>query len=173
MMRQCGDCTLCCRLLPVQELAKKANTRCDHQRASGCAIYDRRPFSCMLWNCRWLAGDDTADLRRPDRVHYVIDIMPDAILMNTPGDPRSLEVVQVWIDPKHPDAWRHDAEFRAYMVRRGAEHKAILIRNGSKEGLVVFPPSMAGGVWRESVSRALGEGEGASFAPTSALNATL
>ena len=71
MERKCGDCQLCCKLLPTKEIGKVANTRCEHQRTGkGCTIYARRPFSCSSWSCRWLLEDDTADLSRPDRAHY-------------------------------------------------------------------------------------------------------
>ena len=36
MNRTCGGCTLRCKLLPVRELKKLANTRCQHQRAEIC-----------------------------------------------------------------------------------------------------------------------------------------
>ena len=40
--RQCGDCTLCCRLLPVRSLNKGAGERCKHQsHARGCKVYAR------------------------------------------------------------------------------------------------------------------------------------
>ncbi len=80
--RKCGDCSLCCKLLPMPELAKPANKRCKHQRyGKGCAIYARRPDSCRTWSCRWLLGEGTDDLPRPDRSHYVIDPMPDFVRM--------------------------------------------------------------------------------------------
>lgn len=67
MPRQCGDCQLCCKLLPVQSLGKEAGQRCKHQRHSkGCAVYaqlERVSPECRLWNCRWLVENDTADLR--------------------------------------------------------------------------------------------------------------
>src|SRR5580765_5282061 len=100
--RACGDCQLCCKLLPMPELDKPANTRCQHQKfKTGCAIYTRRPRGCMYWSCRWLLGVDTADVPRPDRAHYVIDPTPDFIRMidNTTGELQAnIEVVQVWID---------------------------------------------------------------------------
>ena len=34
MNRTCGGCTLRCKLLPVRELKKLANTRCQHQLAN-------------------------------------------------------------------------------------------------------------------------------------------
>lgn len=109
-MRKCGDCQLCCKLLPMSpdanvagarnamldagvvhpqdfegmltEWYKPAGMRCEHQRhGKGCAIYSKRPFGCRVWNCRWLLNDDTADIPRPDHCHYVIDVMPDVIAL--------------------------------------------------------------------------------------------
>src|SRR5262245_38646563 len=95
--RRCGECSLCCRLLPirpadgaqinetlnkmmdagmikpgefkvtVEDFHKPAGQRCPHQKHhKGCTIYERRPFGCRFWNCRWLINADTADLARPD-----------------------------------------------------------------------------------------------------------
>lgn len=81
--RQCGECTLCCNLLPVRSLDKGANERCKHQRGlKGCAVYaslERVSPECRLWSCRWISNSDTAELRRPDRSHYVIDPSPNYI----------------------------------------------------------------------------------------------
>lgn len=68
MKRICGDCQLCCKLMPVEEFDKPANCRCEHQRTGkGCAIYADRPMSCALWNCRWLVDTECAGLPRPER----------------------------------------------------------------------------------------------------------
>jgi len=144
--RHCGDCQLCCRLLPVKEFAKPVNTRCQHQKfGKGCGIYARRPNSCRYWSCRWLVGDDTADQARPDRSHVVIDLVPDFITVN-PNDgsePTTVPVVQIWVDPKYPDAHRAPA-IRAYMARRGDDGVAALVRWDNKRGLIIFPPAMCG-----------------------------
>src|SRR5437879_280323 len=64
----------------IPDFDKPAGERCSHQRTGkGCAIYTKRPFGCRFWNCAWLANADTADLRRPDRSHYVVDIAPDYV----------------------------------------------------------------------------------------------
>jgi hypothetical protein len=180
--RKCGDCQLCCRLLPMSAGARKevaemiprmieagmaklsdfqgmlldfdkpAGKRCPHQRHhKGCTLYKRRPFGCRYWNCRWLVNDDTADMPRPDRSGYVIDLMPDFITV-TPddgGEPFNIEVVQVWVDPKHPDA-HHDPHLRAYLNRRGKEGKIALIRFNERDAITLWPPSMCvDGQWHE------------------------
>jgi hypothetical protein len=148
MKRQCGDCQLCCKLLPVPPLGKKANERCQHQKfGKGCAVYHKAgmPPECGIWNCRWLVNDDTADLSRPDRSHYVIDIVPDHITMqdNETGEQRHIQVVQVWVDPKYPLAYR-DPALRAYLLRRGEQGIAALVRYDNKRAVTLIPPNMIG-----------------------------
>lgn len=152
--RQCGGCTACCKIVPVDELAKPANTRCQHQRfRKGCAIYARRPMSCQAWSCAWLVGDDAADLRRPDRAHYVIDTMPDFITLQYKNEPdKKIPVIQVWLEPGYPDAHR-DPAFRAYVERRGEEGVMALIRSDSYQAFVLCPPNLASdGQWHEQYS---------------------
>jgi Putative zinc- or iron-chelating domain len=177
--RQCGECTLCCRLLPIQpdnesgytpdrvnqivvkmieagvatrrEFAagmlpgfrKPAGERCPHQRHNGCAVYARRPFGCHVWNCRWLGGVDVGDLSRPDRAGYVIDIMPDFVTLadNETGVRRNIEVVQIWVDHRRRDAWRHDKKLMAFLQRRGREGIAAIIRFDAREAVILFPPA--------------------------------
>jgi len=140
--RQCGECTLCCKLLPVRELEKAGGVRCKHQsHAKGCRVYgtDKMPPSCKLWNCAWLSGNPVGP--RPDRAHYVVDIMPDyvTIVDNETGKKRAQPVVQVWLDPRHPDAHRNPV-LRSYLAKRG---EAALIRTSPREGFVLVPPSMS------------------------------
>ena len=152
MSRQCGDCTLCCRLLPVPPLGKLANTRCQHQKIDrGCAIYEKRPGCCRTFACAWLVDPETGDLSRPDRSRYVIDISLDYISIRNDDSgeiERQVPVMQIWLDPAEPDAWRDDKALRAYLARRGEQGIAALMRNGAEAGFVVFPPALASdGEW--------------------------
>jgi hypothetical protein len=154
--RRCGNCTLCCKLLPTRW--KKANTRCEHQRHTGCAIYAQRPVECQLFSCRWLsAPDEMAGMRRPDRSHYVIDPMFDEVRLvpNDGGEPTILEVLQIWMDPAHPEAER-DPALRAYMLRMAEKYGvASLLRWASDDATAVFPPPLStDGEWHERRSRA-------------------
>jgi hypothetical protein len=140
--RRCGDCQLCCKLLPTPEIGSLAGDRCKHQKHGvGCAIYARRPLSCQLWSCGWLLGaeHDTLDLPRPDRCHYVVDTMPDFITLK-PHDgstPSHIGVIQVWIDPAHRDAHRAPS-FRRWLDRQKAP---AIIRFNARDAFVLFPPS--------------------------------
>jgi hypothetical protein len=136
----------------IPDFDKPAGERCPHQRhGKGCAVHGRHPFGCQIWNCRWLVGDDTADLSRPDRVGYVIDIMPDFVTIdaNDGNPPQNIEAVVIWVDTKRDMAWR-DPALLDYLIRRGAEGKISLIRFNSRDALAVFPPNMCSdGQWHE------------------------
>lgn len=153
--RRCGGCTLCCKLMPVQELEKPANAVCKFQRSGkGCTVHKQRaqPSSCAIWACGWLTNDDADELMRPDRSRYVIDPSPDFVeaVDNESGKVTRIEVVQIWCDPAHPNAHR-DPALRAWIDRRGARlGQAALIRFGSRRALPLFPPSIcADGQWHE------------------------
>jgi hypothetical protein len=135
----------------VRALAKEAGERCRHQKFKvGCTVYRGAgfPVECGAWSCRWLVDDDAADLARPDRSHVVVDMMMDYVEArdDETGEVRRVPVVQVWVDPKYPDAHR-DPGLRAYLNRRGAEGIATLIRYSSTVGFTLWPPSMSGGGW--------------------------
>jgi hypothetical protein len=151
--RQCGDCTLCCKLLPVRSLGKGSGERCRHQQHhKGCKVYANLLAvapECRLWNCRWLV-DDAGDTKRPDRAHFVVDVMPDFVRADD-GDGNIVEVpvVQVWVDPDYPDAHR-DPALREWLDRTG---QVALVRYSSGDGFCLFPPSrMASGEWLEKRS---------------------
>lgn len=145
MTRHCGACTLCCKLTPVPEIGKPGGQRCRHQRMQrGCSIYPTRPLSCRAWSCRWLTGDDTADQRRPDFSHCVIDPMPDYVVArdDATGAGREIPVVQIWVDPRHPDAWQA-REIMDFIERRGREGFGAIIRTNETDATVVFPPAVS------------------------------
>jgi hypothetical protein len=139
-------------------IEKPAGARCPYQRHHvGCTIYARRPYCCQVWNCRWLVNDDTHDLPRPDRCHYVIDVMPDVIRL-VPNDGRPAQdvfCVQVWVDPDYRDAHR-DPALRRYLARRAEKDNMLaIIRWSEEDGMVLFAPSLSeNGQWNERVSQA-------------------
>ena len=126
----------------LPDFDKPAGERCQHQRHDGCQVYALRPMGCRYWNCRWLV-DEAGDTSRPDRAGYVIDVMPDLItVVGEDGERTNVEVIQIWVDPKRPDAWRDNALFD-YLERRGSEGKAALIRFNSSDAVTLLPPSMS------------------------------
>lgn len=143
--RACGDCQLCCKLLPVRAVDKPGFTRCQHQHVGkGCAVYRTAlPIECQLWSCRWLTGADTGDLRRPDRSHYVVDIMPDMIRRTVDGVSDEIMVCQVWLDPGFPLAHRDPAlrAFVALIAER--DNLPTIVRSAGGKAILLVAPSMA------------------------------
>lgn len=90
-MRECGDCTLCCTLLAVKELGKKAQTACEHEKCSKCSIYESRPQSCRDFECLWLKGVVPESVK-PNKCHVVLSATLDGSGM------------VAYVDPKHPGA---------------------------------------------------------------------
>lgn len=145
--RHCGECTLCCKLLPVKELEKGADTRCQHQGRKGCAIYHQLGFpgSCGLWNCAWLGGEDVP---RPDRCGWVVDIVPDMVYAqnNETGEQQQILVSVVWVEPGRDPTF--DPKLRRYAERCAEKNMAVMLRFGSHRAVIVFPPALASdGKW--------------------------
>lgn len=104
-------------------------------------------MSCAIWNCRWLVDRDCGQLPRPDRAHYVLDIIPDFVTLQ-PHDgspPQHLAVIQVWCDPAFPDAHKA-ASFRAWL---DGQRMCALIRYNSRDAFLLAPPSVTGDGWQE------------------------
>ena len=125
---------------------KPAGEKCPHQRfKKGCRIYERRPFGCRMWNCRWLVNDDCNELPRPDRAHYVLDISPDFVR----NGEQIVPVIQVWLDAGFPDAHR-DPKLRIYLERRAREGYAALVRIDAVKAILLVAPALSpDGNWLE------------------------
>jgi len=96
--RECGECSLCCRLFPVPELNKPANIWCEHcQPGKGCTIYDRRPPICRGFACGWLLGH-MSDKWFPKRAGMVIKAFH-----KVHGGQTQMTIV---VDPRAPNKWR-------------------------------------------------------------------
>lgn len=95
--RSCGDCTLCCKVLRVVDLAKPAGTWCQHCDAGkGCRIYEDRPESCRAFSCLYLQESSLGEEWRPKDSKLV--------LQRAEGEGRMM----VHVDPQRPDAWKQE-----------------------------------------------------------------
>ena len=75
-MRKCGTCTLCCKIVGVEELNKPQNTECHFCKNDQCSIYDTRPKSCRDFNCLLLLGLLPDELQ-PQKVNAVFAMTGD------------------------------------------------------------------------------------------------
>lgn len=80
--RECGKCTVCCKVLAIDDpaLAKPPGTLCANARAgSGCKIYDTRPDPCRGFFCGWRYLRELDDKWRPDRSGIMIRLQTSAV----------------------------------------------------------------------------------------------
>ncbi|HEX2764369.1 MAG TPA: hypothetical protein VHM92_11095 [Allosphingosinicella sp.] len=108
--RSCGSCTLCCKTVAVEELAKPSGSWCAHCRPSqGCSIYESRPAGCRDFHCEWLRSERLGPEWRPDRAKFALMVTPTGHLA-------------ACVDPGFPTAWRQPAYYPA--LRRWACERA-------------------------------------------------
>ena len=114
-MNSCDGCSACCKIMKVAELAKQANTWCQHcQIGVGCSIYETRPESCRVYECLWLR---TQSLEKP----MAPELRPDKsrVVMGTTNHG---EDVVLYVSADRPDAWKNSrisnvvGEFKARRI---------------------------------------------------------
>lgn len=96
--RSCGSCSLCCKLLRIDEFNKPEGIWCDHcaPGKGGCLIYAERPSECRGFYCAWLTASDVGPEWAPKTSHMVL---------YSEGDGNR---VALHVDPSHPNAWRRE-----------------------------------------------------------------
>jgi hypothetical protein len=93
--RACGSCSLCCKVVGVEELAKPIGEWCAHcNRQNGCTIYQQRPASCRKFMCQWLLEEGLGPEWKPDRAKF-------ALLKSAGG-----RHLTAFVDPGNASAWR-------------------------------------------------------------------
>ena len=127
--RECGTCTMCCKLIEVTELEKPQNVWCKQCKpGKGCGAYDTRPSDCRTFYCGWMADLSFDDSWRPDRAKF--------IMTYEPGTDRMFIVC----DAGFPGAWRREpfyARLKSFLTAPGMERQQIVITTGRKLTLLV------------------------------------
>jgi hypothetical protein len=110
--RHCGTCTLCCKVLTVDELRKPNGQWCPHcVQGRGCSIYSDRPNECRRFQCGYLMWPALGAHWLPARSKLVVAFKPDG------------KEIVVHVDPGVPNAWR--AEPYHAEIRKLAGHAAM------------------------------------------------
>jgi len=71
----CGDCTVCCKALRIEEFDKQAGVMCQHCTGAGCGIYETRYETCKGFLCGWRILPQLGDSWRPDRSGVLMIVM--------------------------------------------------------------------------------------------------
>ena len=81
--KQCGDCSLCCKVLRIPELEKPKDHWCPNFAAgTGCNIYPDRPPSCRSFRCRWLTDETMGPEWKPSVSKLVLDNKPHLLAVH-------------------------------------------------------------------------------------------
>lgn len=98
--KACGACSLCCKVLEIEELKKPAGPWCPFcLDGLGCSTYETRPDVCRDFECLWKSDRGLTAPYRPDRL--------GALFMEDVDSEEYLAVC----DPAAPLAWRKPLVF--------------------------------------------------------------
>ncbi len=131
--RECGSCSLCCKLLPVSALYKPQNQWCKHcVPGKGCASYRLRPKACRDFACLWLTEDFLDESWKPQNSKFVL---------MWEFEEKCLSIV---LDPKLPNAWKAEPYYtalKALCERHLSEDRLVMVLNGDKR-YVLLPDGL-------------------------------
>jgi len=92
--RECGSCTLCCKVYNIPELGKDMGKWCKHCKpGKGCLIHDQLPGQCAAFNCLWRTEEGLPAHWKPDQAKMVLTVHPNTLY------------IYVQVDPGAPSAW--------------------------------------------------------------------
>ena len=90
--RACGTCSLCCKVLRIEETESPAGQWCKHcDPGHGCKIHPTRPATCRDFFCLWLTHKEVGEHWVPSRSKIVLRTELDGVRivahvdMSTPG----------------------------------------------------------------------------------------
>lgn len=128
--RECGECTMCCKLFAIPSLGKGEGVWCSHCTiGTGCQIYEQRPQECRDFFCHYRLDTDVPERWKPDRSHMVLVSDADGVR------------IIVHVDPKRPQAWRADPYYRdlkAWALNRLQADKQVHVRIGTRT-IIILP----------------------------------
>lgn len=127
--RSCGNCTLCCKVLGIVELAKPLGEWCPNcEVGRGCKIYGERPVECRDFHCGYLAWPMI-------REHWY-PATSKMVLMTDDGNRLTIHV-----DPARPGAWRTKPYYDEIkqMARRAAQQMQQVMVCIGKRSVVILP----------------------------------
>src|SRR3569623_1139928 len=123
--RESGECTMCCKVMGIEDLEKPTNSWCKHCTSGrGCGIYEARPAEGRAFVCAWLQSDVFGEEWKPSRTKFEVWAEPGNVNM------------KVSVDPARPDAWRKEpfySYFKAWVRERIARGGKVVIVIGSAD----------------------------------------
>ena len=120
--KACGECSFCCKVLEIAELAKPAGKLCEHclnAGSGGCGIYAGRPQVCRDYECLWKGDRDMSPRLRPDRTGTILMEYSDS------------DEYRAVCDPEKPFAWLTPLVFK-HLVAMAKNGRIVVAKAGLK-----------------------------------------
>lgn len=129
--RECGDCSMCCKIMEIPELNKPTGAWCEHVlKRRGCAIYETRPPSCAAFYCGYLIWPMAGEHWLPRKCKMVI-VMEDENRM------------AIHVDPATPNVWRAEPHYSdlKWWAQQAAQHDQQLVVSIARRMIALLPDS--------------------------------
>ncbi|MEQ1695743.1 MAG: hypothetical protein ABL901_07870 [Hyphomicrobiaceae bacterium] len=127
--RSCQDCTLCCKLLEVEPLAKPRAQWCGHcDQKRGCRIYEARPAACQSFYCGYRRLPQLDERWKPAKAKFLINYESGA------------HRIVIHVDPVRPGAWRVEPYYstlKQWARRAASEGGTVLVWTGPRATLIL------------------------------------
>ena len=128
--RSCDNCTMCCKLPEIPELAKPKQQWCSNcDIGKGCKIYAERPETCREFYCHYLLDKNLDEHWKPSRSRMIVTFN------------RRKSWLRIDVDPARPNAWRGEPYYSdlkrwARNAQRVNEHVVVVVGD---TGTLVLP----------------------------------
>lgn len=114
--RECGTCTLCCKVYDVPAVGATAGNWCPNCSAGrGCKIYQSRPQQCRDFLCLWMTQDFLGPDWKPEKARFVL----------------TMDAVTRWLfvqaDPGAAQAWRKEPYFTQLKRWAAAGNRPVIV----------------------------------------------
>ena len=128
--RSCSGCTVCCKVMAIQDLAKPPMQWCPHcTPGTGCKIYDARPLECRAFHCEYLLSPQMGEAWAPVRSRMVVVVI------------RATGGITVHVDPARRDAWRKQpyyGDLKAWAATLYPQKRHLVVVQG-EDVIAVMP----------------------------------
>lgn len=114
--RECGTCTLCCKVYDVPDAGATAGNWCPNcLPGRGCKIYEARPQQCRAFLCLWMTQDFLGPEWKPEKARFVL----------------TMDAATRWLfvqaDPGAPQAWRKEPYYSQLKRWAAAGNRPVIV----------------------------------------------
>jgi len=135
--RNCRGCTLCCKLLSVEELEKPPGVWCGCcDQGTGCKIYPDRPTECRNFYCGYLVDPDLDDRWKPSTCKLVVAFQEDG------------NSVEVHVDSARLHAWQEEpfySQINKWAIAASQRQAHVIVWEGDTKIVVSSPGTSQNG----------------------------